>query len=219
MLVGQNGSGKPLFCKHSMVHQAGSASAVGGWKTAVDPIVEPDTSEGSRRRSADLPSERRSSFWYGYQDHDGEERYVIKTRIKRANDPNYWEPSRPIADYGMKTLPEGKRFDTIKMNSIYINFKLNINSFDKCFYFVSDLTLSNFGRSASWQRNFKSNPKSFRAPRVQDYLRSKSRKLKSVLDEEKVLIHAGKFPLNDCRVRSSLSRRKSLRSTESDHDN
>ena len=123
MLVGQNGSGKTAVLQ--ALYGAPGGFSVSRWwfETAVDPIIEPDASDGSRRRSADLPSDRRSSFWYGYM-HEGEERSVIKTRIKRANDPNYWEPSRPIASYGMKALPEGKRFDTIKMTSIYINFRI-----------------------------------------------------------------------------------------------
>lgn len=196
VLVGQNGSGKSAVLQ--ALYGAPGGYSVSRWwfETAVDPIIEPDNSEGARRRSADLPSDRRSSFWYGYK-HQGEDRYVIKTRIKRANDPNYWEPSRPIANYGMKTLPEGKRFDTITMIPVYINFKLNINSFDKCFYFVSDLTLSNFGKSSGWKENFKANPKLIRSPRVQDYIRTKSRRLKRVIHTEEVLVHAGKFPLNE----------------------
>ena len=188
VLVGQNGSGKTAVLQALYGAPVGSSVSRWWFETAVDPIIEPDTTDGTRHRSPDLPSDRRSSFWYGYK-YQGEERYVIKTRIKRVNDPNYWEPSRPIASYGMKTLAEGKRFDAITMTPIYINFKLNINAFDKCFYFVSDLTLSDFGKSPGWKKKFKSVPKSTRAPRVQDYLGAKSRKLKRVLDEGKILVH------------------------------
>jgi hypothetical protein len=140
VLVGQNGSGKTAVLQALFGAPTGSSVSRWWFETAVDPIIEPATTGGSRRRSADLPSERRSAFWYGYK-HDGEDRYVIKSRIKRPNDPDNWEPSRPIAGYGMKTLPGEERYDPIKMDSVYVNFKLIINSFDKCFYFVSKLIL------------------------------------------------------------------------------
>ena len=196
VLVGQNGSGKTAVLQ--ALYGAPGGTSVSRWwfETAVDPIIEPTSATGQRRRSADLPSERRSAFWYGYK-HEGEERYVIKTRIKRSNDPDYWEPSRPIAGYGMKTLPGEKRHDTIKMDSIYVNFKLIINSFDKCFYFISKPALTEFGKSSRWKKSFDDPSKSPRQPKVQDYLRLKSRKLKRVLDEDAVLLHAGKHALNE----------------------
>ena len=113
--VGQNGSGKTGVLQ--ALYGAPTGYSVGKWwfETAVDPIDEtPRESEGIYR-SRDIPHELRSAFWYGYR-HQGEDRYVLKTRIKRRNDPDYWEPSRPVAAYGLKTLPNGKRFDPIAMD-------------------------------------------------------------------------------------------------------
>jgi len=194
VLVGQNGSGKTAVLQALYGAPGGSSVAQWWFETAVDPIKEPSSGEGRRQRAADIPSDRRSAFYYGYQ-HGNEERYVLKLRIRRSNDPDYWEPSRPLVRYGMKTLPGEKRFDPIEMDPIYVNFKLNVNAFDKCFYFYAPVTLTEFSKFSAWQKIVAASTSSRKQPRIQDYLRHKSRKLKRVIDED-VILHSGKYELN-----------------------
>jgi len=191
VLVGQNGSGKSAVLQALSGAPHGVSVGVWWFETAVDPIYEPEVSEpkSSPVRSASLPADRKSAFWYCYKENDLE-KYALKTRIKRANDPDYWEPSRPIAGYGM---PRMTRDEPIKMESIYINFKLNVSAFDKCFYFHSKSTLVAFAKSKIWQNG----PKPSKQPRVQDYLRHKSKRLKVALEKGKILMHFGKNQLNE----------------------
>ena len=95
VIVGQNGSGKT-----SLLHALSGAprnTSPGNWwfGTAVDPLDAVDAP------GRNLPAAYKAEFWYGYADQDGNELRAIKTRIRRAGDPDYWEPSRPIEAYGM----------------------------------------------------------------------------------------------------------------------
>ena len=46
-----------------------------------------------------------SCFIYGYVSPlENKTVEVLKTRVHKENDPDYWEPSRPIAQYGMEKI-------------------------------------------------------------------------------------------------------------------
>lgn len=180
VLVGQNGSGKT-----SLLHALAGAphgKSTGNWwfGTQVDPI---DTELDDRRKRKALNNDARSSYWYGYSS-GGVEHQVLKTRIKRSGDPDYWEPSRPIARYGMK-LQGGGRSPAIQMPVMYLNFKTQLNAFDRCFHFFPDAALRLFAKNKYWAKIVASGK--LRSPRVQDYLRARSARLKIALLENRVL--------------------------------
>lgn len=98
----------------------------------------------------------------------------LKTRIQKKTNPDYWEPSRPITSYGMKAMPplrEGEsnpdrtetRWKAINKNVVYIDFRSVIGAYDKYFWH-GDLTKTQTIRSK------------------QDYIRHKSRLLRTVID-------------------------------------
>ncbi|HBJ38216.1 MAG TPA: hypothetical protein DDZ51_26370 [Planctomycetaceae bacterium] len=175
VLVGQNGTGKTSLL-HALSGAPSNCSPGDWWfSTAMDPI-DPDDAPNRK-----LPQSEKAAFWYTYKDSDGNTLRALKSRIRRAGNPDYWEPSRPVAAYGM----EGKdRHPVVKMQSKYLNFKTQINAFDRCFYFTQDDSkiLKDLSRTKEWvtlQNNLSKSRK--RPPRVQDYLRKRAKKLRRVL--------------------------------------
>lgn len=89
----------------------------------------------------------RSEFFYRYMHHStGNEAEVIKFRTIRDYDPDYWEPTKPKISIGMRPfikikdgeeIPEDKektRWKVMKKNVLYLDFRAEINAFDKAFY-------------------------------------------------------------------------------------
>ena len=216
VLVGQNGTGKTSVLQ--AMYGAPGGKSVGNWwfGTAVDPIdaeerrvdeeevgseAGEEATRSQKRRSRSLEEGERSAFWYGY--HEGREvREVLKTRIRRPGDPDYWEPSRPVERYGMKLLPGKTRSPTIEMEVNYLNFKTNLNAFDKCFYFYNQTALDRFSKTKFWMKEGLKKPKSSgtpgkpRPPRIQDFLRERSRWLKQALSGGNVT-RIGKNEMNE----------------------
>lgn len=155
-LVGRNGGGKSSTLQALFGCPEGKSLGNYWFSTELDPIVDPDT-------------KNRHCFIYAYKDVDGDKKEVLKTRIKKADDPDYWEPSRPIAKYGMKKPKEGTRNKNIDMNVVYIDFKAILSAFDKYFYFHEPRTRSK-----------------------QSYLRDKAKTLKRVLSADVIVTKNGK---------------------------
>lgn len=152
VFTGQNGCGKS-----SALHALwGSVQGNTPYRFWFDTKIDPIEYIGEKRR--------RQSFWYSYIETDGTAKEVVKARIKRKDDPNYWETSRPIVDYGMKNL-DGARNSPLKKNCLYLDFRSELSAFDQFFYF------GNVSRNKS-----KNN---------QEYLRRKSSQLKPILDGTK----------------------------------
>lgn len=151
VFIGPNGSGKSSTL-HALYGAPDGYSTGNYWfSTHIDPIEE---GEGNP-----------NCFIYAYKSKDAILE-VLKTRIKREN-PDYWEPSRPLKKYGM-LLMEGKRNPAIKKDVVYIDFRSELSAFDKYFYFAS----------------FKS---SKRIKTKQDVIRKYSSLLKTAIDENKVV--------------------------------
>lgn len=156
-LVGQNGTNKSSVLR--AIYGCPDTYNVGNFwfSTDLDPITE---KSGNRPR-----------FIYGYLNREyGKNVEVIKTRISKASNPDYWEPSRPILQDGMEKMPNEEgitgrsktRWNAIKKSVTYIDFRSEISAFDKYFYH-GDLK------------------QTLRVNTKQDFLRNKSRKLNHII--------------------------------------
>lgn len=163
-LVGQNGTNKSSVLR-ALFGSPNNYSLGSLWfSTDVDEIKD-----GGRSR-----------FIYGYYDKATDSIVeVIKTRISKENDPDYWEPSRPLKSDNMAPMPSTKistnqlrtRWKAIDKNVIYLDFRATISAFDKFFY----------------HSDFHTYPK-------KDYLRKRSQMLKDIIDNDlkKYQPHKGK---------------------------
>jgi predicted ATPase len=123
VIVGQNGCGKSSVL-HAIYGMPKWKTPYDFWfDTKVDPIEYYDDEK------------RRHSFWYEYKQ-NGLICQVIKARIKREDNPNYWETSRPLVWAGMIPFNKIKiRHKPIEKNVIYLDFRSELSAFDKFFYF------------------------------------------------------------------------------------
>ena len=166
VFVGQNGSGKSSTLHAIQGCPDGYTPYKFWFDTKVDPIQYYDNKK------------RRHSFFYSFKDQNGNDLEVIKARIRRKNNPNYWETSRPLQWAGMKPLPSGRlRNDPIKKKVIYIDFRAELSAFDKYFYFREPGV------------NLKSKNK-------QEYLRRKSSTLNKVIENPANIIKCRGVPQN-----------------------
>lgn len=137
VLVGENGCGKSSVLQAMENVAAGKSLSQRWFSTSVDPI----------------PDGERPCFWYSYYSESaGKVVQILNTRIKKTEkdgreNPDYWEPSRPVAKYGMdlftedmKNLPgaSGTRWNGTKRKVEYIDFREEISAFDKYFYFENE---------------------------------------------------------------------------------
>lgn len=163
-LVGVNGTNKSSILR--ALYGAPGYNNLGNlwFSTSIDPIEE----TGGR------PSCFIYGYWNAAQDKVVE---VIKTRVRKDEDPDYWEPSRPIISYEMEAppklqpnepMPPGRaqtRWSTIKKNVVYLDFRAALSAFDKFFYHGELRTKPNT------EKNKK------------DFIRTRAAALKRVLDE------------------------------------
>ena len=128
-LIGENGCGKSSVLQALETVPEGRAYSQKWFSTRVDPI----------------PEKPRPAFWYSYNSIDAKRNVeVLNTRIKHGNNPDYWEPSRPVEKYGMKPFPKemaktsgasGTRWNGTRRSVIYLDFRGELTAFDKYFYF------------------------------------------------------------------------------------
>ncbi len=129
VLVGENGCGKSSVLQALETAPEGSSYSQKWFSTRVDPI----------------PEEPRPAFWYSYNSSEAKKNVqILNLRIKHDNNPDYWEPSRPVVKYGMKSFPKemaktagasGTRWNGTKRNVLYLDFRGELTAFDKYFYF------------------------------------------------------------------------------------
>lgn len=132
-LVGANGTNKSSILR-ALYGAPGHNNLGNFWfSTSTDPILE--TGEGP------------SCFIYGHWNAATQQVVeVLKTRVSKEEDPDYWEPSRPIIRYGMDRMPpvvpgevlaDGRsqtRWNAISKNVVYLDFRAALSAFDKFFY-------------------------------------------------------------------------------------
>jgi predicted ATPase len=131
-IVGPNGTNKSSIIK-ALFGSPGYHNLGNYWfSTSIDPIEEVGDELG------------RNCFIHGYLNPAyGKIVEVLKTRIQKEGDPDYWEPSRPVAKYDMESMKEvpekiaGRsktRWDTINKNALLIDFRQTLSAFDRFFY-------------------------------------------------------------------------------------
>src|SRR5450755_2155183 len=91
-LVGVNGTNKSSILRAIQGAPGNENLGVYWFSTSTDPIADTGA---------------RNAFIYGYY-HQGAAKIVevLKTRVKKEEDPDYWEPSRGLASYGMAKMDE-----------------------------------------------------------------------------------------------------------------
>lgn len=154
VLTGLNGSGKSSALHAIYGAPRGRSTGRYWFSTLVDPIEE----------AADAPN----CFVYGYKSAAGIIHEVLKSRVGVSKGADYWEPSRPIAAYGMKLLPGKKRRPAIEKKVIYLDFRAELSAFDQFFYFGSF-------KSSSTLKN------------KQDVLRKYSKYVKTAIDTDAIV--------------------------------
>lgn len=150
-LVGKNGGGKSSTLQSLYGCPNGYSLGDYWFTTELDPIQEFD--------------KNRNCFIYGFKN-KGDINEVIKQRIRREGNPDYWETAKPIVGYGMLNK---NRFSPIDKNVIYLDFRSELSAFDKFFHFL----------------NFTSQKHKTK----QDYLRHYSKKLKEAFDKNNIITY------------------------------
>lgn len=200
VLIGRNGSGKSSLLQAIAGAPHGKSLGRFWFGTEVDPIDIVTTPGGKRTLTAD----EQARFWYSYKI-NGDERQPVKQRVSRPGDPDNWEPTRWAKRYGMTVKPlNNDRHEQIQMDSYYLNLRLYLSAFDRCFHFMSESTLSKFGRSNAWRKKSITNGKSQRTkskkPSARDYIRHRSGELERAFGLERAYA-IGKNKLADSPIR------------------
>jgi hypothetical protein len=148
-LIGANGTNKSTVIR-ALYGCPGYQNLGELWfSTVVDPILE-------------TKGEGRNRFIYGYLNEGADGIVeVIKTRIMKESDPDYWEPSRPLRADGMAKMPpfeEGAkgrsktRWETITKEVVFIDFRQALSAFDKSFYHYDDTRVQSWKSRKAWMR-------------------------------------------------------------------
>lgn len=149
-LVGKNGSGKSSILHALFGCPEGKVISEFWFETDLDPILDHAT---------------RNRYIYGYKS-GNEVKEVLYQRSPRTGNPDYWETSRPVISLGMIPEPQGARVPPIVMDVLYLDFRSELNAFDKYFHF--------------------STYKPQRFNKKQDFLRFFSKKLRKALDNTSI---------------------------------
>ncbi len=165
VFIGQNGCGKSSVL-HALYGAPRGKTPYEFWfDSKVDPIEYYDDNR------------KRHSFWYSFVGSDNNVKEVIKARIRREGDPNYWETSRPLIWAGMTPRDGQGRDQPLDKPVLYLDFRAELSAFDKFFYF------GNTDKSTARNK--------------QEFVRKKSVSLKKLFSGERAQINSSKYALNE----------------------
>ncbi|HEY8269715.1 MAG TPA: ATP-binding protein [Pseudobdellovibrionaceae bacterium] len=133
LLIGKNGTNKSSILHALYGCPEGKSTGEYWFSTHIDPI---DNTEG-----------KRAAYFYRYTVKDLLiQPEVLKSRMRRTDDPDYWETARPKTEYGMLKIPPveksmlpylsktHRRWNPIHKAVHYLDFRAEISAFDKAFY-------------------------------------------------------------------------------------
>lgn len=183
-LVGSNGSGKTSVLNALYGAPIRYSTGEYWFSTEVDPIEE---GEGSPNR-----------FIYGH--YNKFIRSVVETRKARVRkvtkgraNPNYWEPTKeaPGDEMQVPVLLTAKRIDgrssdrwnPVKRDVLYINFRKELSAFDKYFYFGKDPAIEVQRKNAAARKAGRGEP-SYRILNKTDRIRIDASQLAKVIEAE-----------------------------------
>ncbi len=160
-IVGGNGAGKSSLLQALYGAPKGRSIAHFWYTTALDPIKD--------------VKENRHCFIYSHTMNITKTKAeVLKSRIQRKKNFDYWEPARPKTGFGMIAPPEGAnpqetspskdRWNLVDKNVHYMDFRYSLSAYDQYFYF-----------------GIKPNSKTLKSK--QDVIRKHSQNLKQMFDE------------------------------------
>lgn len=119
VLIGKNGSNKSSVLTALYGVPKGNSTGTFWFSTETDPINESDRG--------------RNRYFYQYtENRTSQAKEVLKHRMRRADDPDYWETSDPVISIGMK---DKRKNSPVNKNVVYIDFRGQLSAFDKYFYF------------------------------------------------------------------------------------
>jgi predicted ATPase len=164
VIVGPNGTNKSSIIKALAGAPLGESLGKYWFSTKLDDIpVTKSRSEQARiiygyyseyaKKVVEVIKARVSRF--GSKDEKSEENSIDKS--KNIYDPDYWEPTRPYKSDGMEPMPaipekaddnhkeyrSTTRWNQIKKDVVYLDFRSELSAFDKYFYFMDTDTKSN----------------------------------------------------------------------------
>ncbi|MDV3349947.1 AAA family ATPase [Leptothoe sp. LEGE 181152] len=169
VLLGRNGTNKSSIL-HALYGSVRGKSIGNFWfETRMDPIQR-------------MKNGLYQSVIHRYFDEDKDELVeCLKLCYTRRGDPEYWEPGRHVLLYGFKK--SGVRVRPIRLHVRHLDFRGELPAFDKYFYFPDPKHLAE--RDRDRKKKIDSTGRIIKYSK-QDYLRSRSSKLKKEIEKSGV---------------------------------
>lgn len=146
-----------------------------------------------------ISKDSRHCFIYGYKSlHHNRIVEVLKTRIQKPDNPDYWEPSRPQKEYQMEPMPpmtaktepdrSKTRWNAISKEVRYLDFRHRLPAFDRYFYHMPFKKSDSYKTKQDYIRRYSKNLHQVIISRSSDYKLYNVQKVQSnkVLSDEKV---------------------------------
>ncbi len=166
VLVGKNGCNKSSILYALYGCPEDNSPGEYWFSTELDPIKESE--ESTNNQNIENTLYPKNCFFYSYRHPSAKKDVqVLKTRMKKEEKPDYWEPSRPIKKIGMtldwkdikKYSSRDTRWDLIIKNVVLLDFRSELSAFDKYFHFLPLIKTRTLNtkqdRLRKWTKNLK----------------------------------------------------------------